>query len=483
MHAKDFVLHESSSEVQSELEYRGELDIIRQGNLFEVGMLLLRIPKVTANHVKQTVGQDNTAVLSLLLNHPTTDPNESLIYMIEYAATSFVTLILNSPGIKYSVKGKDPIMKAACRSGKIELVTKVMKDKRFSPGEYAYLYIIYVIELSTVDTTIDILELLFSDVRFRVPQDKKCELFCSAVANINALMFLVEVLGKDGITSGCITKAIKEHHNSGVASFEVLLKAAPQFQACAIDISFGEGRLEVFKKLVNLISDDWVLHTYKICCTRSDINRVNHMIDSGRVQKNTTSLCFCLYDVNQSTKVLHSIIDTYSIPLCNTKGGVWVDIGFRRTDTDCLISYLLSNRFDKIACEILEIYGVAPICKHACDFSMMALDNQCLKAANYLLKIDPYITTALQKKVFATRNEACMITMMRNLNRVDHDLINKYLLDRDHYIVAMIARYSTIDLAWQNYLFLRIAAKDKTSKTYDVLHGVLPCGSTIEASR
>lgn len=444
-----------------------ELKIVEKGDLLEVAILLNGIRKITERHLKKTAKHENSSVLSFLLSHPTSkeikNVNSVFIHLIQHSNMSLIKIMLQFQTISFSARNVDRIVEEIFLTKNTELLLLVLGDKRFKPEET----LPYVLYACKCESAVDILEVLFSDTRFVVPKDKICQVFGEAVLDMNLVLYLIDAFPKGYLTSCCVIKAVRSGNTS---SFSLLLRqvdnneypsiitecfydANPMCNLRNVDVE----RIEMFKILINTLSENWIPRIYKLCFVNEDIERLRYVIDSNKLAKDTNLLCLGLFDINQDLDMLNDLIDSYSISLCDSTG--------------CFITFLLRCRYDRIALSTMSKYKNSICCQHTDKFLALATQNGCMKTTCYLLDNTLCnITNKTRDKILSTKNEECISKMLQH-GTLDHKLVYKHLENKDFSVVDIIARHYNLELFWKDYALLRLATKDKTSNSYDALYG------------
>jgi hypothetical protein len=440
-------------------ELTRELEIVAGGDLLGVAILLSGTTQLTREHLEQTAKHKDSSVLSLLLSHPSSkgisEINKVFLYLVHHANMNLIKVILQFEKITFPSRKIDRIIEECFLTNNTQLLSLILGDKRFKPIET----LPYVLYACKCQPAVDILNTLFRDTRFLVPIDKICKVLCHAVLDMNVVSYLIDVLPRGYVTSQCVVKAIR---SGNAASFLLLLRQLDSngYPSIVAECFFPDPEsngIEMFKLLLANLPDHWIPKIYKLCFVNEDSQRLKLVLDSDKLARNTNLLCLGLFDVNQDFEMLNSLIGT--LPLCDLTG--------------CFITSLLKGRYDRIALNILDIHKNSIFCKHVDEFLTLAVENMCMKTVSYLLdKTVCNVTSRLQDKILATKDETCITKMLQH-GTLDHELVYKRLENKDLYVVDIIARHYSLELFWNSYQLLRLAAQDKTSNSYDALYGRL----------
>ncbi len=429
-------------------------DYITNENYYEISQYLMRKETIVSKGcLILAIFLKTSGVLRLLLTKDNVDPNPILVEAAGTGNVDIMTALLEDKRTIF-IKGNCESLIAASSHNKSDIVSLLLADKRFNDSLHKYAVI--AIKHNALET----LRIFCSDERFD-PSENDCESLIEACIIRNIDIINTILLHPKCKVFGCEV-LIAASNTFNIDIFKAILNSYGKKKlSCKVIVeNLKPGKGEMFKAIIMKV-DDLSLEKILIHCIKN--NHLCSMISICNLRRLTLDaniLITCL-ETSSTDKALLKILENYDVSPCKGEG-----------DTCSIKKAIQLGQSESAVC-LMTVKktkdNLTFICTHASELLYMSVSNRCTSAAMLLLSHQENLSNQLIDAIILSQNETLVDDISKRLTSIDSEKIATCISKGHLRIVAIISTNINLDLTWNNYKLLRMAANDKTDKTYKVL--------------
>jgi len=418
--------------------------------------LHLQTTIITKRHLSLASMLPDAGILRLLLISPYANPNEILLEVLASEikiAPAIPLALLEDTRIFFSDKD-DAAMLKACERNNLQIVDLILRDSRFRDRNI-HTYLLKALRYNAITVA----SLLLTNIHFNVRKQMKDVLLAACkTKNMTIIRTIMSHKTFNCSDLECYETAVESalKSDSNEVFIEVLnLTKSPlltmKLFEQIITPSYGsyyriyilrlyqENRTKDLRMLLNeCIKIDCELKFREICDLYSTSNQI--------VDIKTVALCIDNKAENCLIYLLH-----LNIPYCD--------------NIFCGLHHCVKNYKDVLGLILVEKAGS---CQHAKASFVLSLRNLCYKTANTLLKDFEHVDVAIGP-ILETCEDSLIQTLADKLTHIEPEHIRSSLIHRRITVIEILCSRFAIDLSWNNYELLRIAARDITNLSFNAL--------------